>query len=284
MIKAYYMLTKPGILMGNVITTAAGFALAGKGHLDLCLFLATLIGICFVIGSACVFNNYIDRRADQRMERTKNRALAKGIISLKSAVFFGVILAIGGVITLFRYTNLLTTAIALTGFFFYVVMYSFWKYRSTYGTLIGSIAGALPPVIGYCAVTNQLNMAAFLLFAIMIFWQMPHFYAIAMFRLKDYTAAAIPVLPLKKGMHITKVHMLSYVIAFAFAPFFFLAYGYTGRIFAIVTALMGLVWLYLCIKGFKAENDARWARSMFRFSLVVIMGMSLMLAINSYIV
>ena len=284
MIKAYYMLMKPGILMGNVITTAAGFALAAKGHLDPWLFLATVIGICFVIGSACVFNNYIDRRADQRMERTKNRPLVRGIISLKSAIFFGVILALCGVATLFLYTNLLTTVIAAIGFFFYVVMYSFWKYRSTYGTLIGSIAGALPPVIGYCAISNQFDMAAFLLFAIMILWQMPHFYAIAMFRLKDYTAAAIPVLPLKKGMLVTKVHMLFYTIAFVLAPFLFLAYGYTGKIFAIATACLGLVWLYLCIKGFKAENDARWARGMFRFSLVVIMGMSFMLAINSYIV
>ncbi len=284
MIKAYYMLMKPGILMGNIIVAAAGFALASKGHLNPWLFLATVIGICFIIGSACVFNNYIDRKADQRMERTKNRPLVKGIISLKSAISFGVALALCGVATLFLYTNLLTTVIAAIGFFFYVVMYSFWKYRSTYGTLIGSIAGALPPVIGYCAISNQFDMAAFLLFAIMILWQMPHFYAIAMFRLKDYTAAAIPVLPLKKGMHITKVHMLFYVIAFALAPFLFLAYGYAGRIFAVAIALVGLVWLYLCIKGFKAENDAKWARGMFRFSLVVIMAMSFMLAINSYIV
>ncbi len=274
---------KPGILMGNVITTAGGFALAAKGHLDPWLFLATVIGLCFIIGSACVFNNYTDRSYDQKMERTKNRALVKGTISLKSALAFGILLAFGGIFVLGRYTNLLTTAIALTGFFFYVVMYSFWKYRSTYGTLVGSIAGALPPVIGYCAISNQFDMAAFLLFAIMILWQMPHFYAIAMFRLKDYTAAAIPVLPVKKGMHVTKIHMLLYTIAFALAPSLLLIFGYTGYLFVAVTTIMGLVWLYLCIKGFKAENDAKWARGMFRFSLVVIMALSFMLAVDHYI-
>ncbi len=170
----------------------------------------------------------------------------------------------------------------MTGFFFYVVMYSFWKYRSTYGTLVGSIAGALPPVIGYCAVSNQFDMGAFLLFAIMVLWQMPHFYAIAMFRLKDYAAASIPVLPVKKGMHVTKVHMLFYTIAFIPVSLSLILFGYTGYMYLAVISFVGLAWLYLCIKGFKVDNDVRWARSMFRFSLVVIMLFSLMLGINSY--
>ena len=283
MIKAYYMLTKPGILMGNIITTAGGFALASHGHFNPLLFSLTMIGLCFIIGSACVFNNYTDRHCDAKMDRTKNRALVKGIISLKAALSFGILLALLGFSTLYLYTNLLTASIALTGFFFYVVMYSFWKYRSTYGTLIGSIAGALPPVIGYCAVSYQFDMGAFLLFAIMIFWQMPHFYAIAMFRLKDYTAAAIPVLPVKKGIHVTKIHMLFYTIGFIIVSLLPIAYGYTGYAYLAVIALVGLSWLYLCIKGFKADNDARWARTMFRFSLVVIVAFSLMLGISSYL-
>jgi heme o synthase len=283
MIKAYYMLTKPGILMGNIITTAGGFALASQGNFNIVLFLLTMVGLCLIIGSACVFNNYTDRSYDAKMDRTKNRALVKGIISVKSALFFAVILAFFGFSTLYLYTNLLTASIALTGFFFYVVMYSFWKYRSTYGTLIGSIAGALPPVIGYCAVSNQFDMAAFLLFTIMVFWQMPHFYAIAMFRLKDYTAASIPVLPVKKGMHVTKVHMLFYTIGFIIVSLLPIVYGYTGYAYLAVISLVGLAWLYLCIKGFKAENDTQWARGMFRFSLVVIMAFSLMLGVSSYL-
>lgn len=270
MIRTYYLLMKPGIIFGNLITTAGGFALASKGHFDILLFLATFIGLSGVIASACVLNNYIDRESDKKMERTKNRALVRGVISGRNAIIFAIFLGLVGFLVLGIYTNILAVLIALTGFLFYVVLYSFGKYLSTFGTAIGSIAGAVPPVVGYCAVSNHLDPGAFLLFLILVLWQMPHFFAIAMYRFDDYAAASIPVLPVVKGMHKTKIRMLLYIIAFIPTTVMLTLSGYTGYAYLSVAVLLGFAWLWLCIKGFKGGNDKVWARQMFLFSLVVV--------------
>jgi len=245
MIRVYFILTKPGIVLGNIITTTAGFLLASKGHFDLWLFLATVLGLALIIASACVFNNAIDRDADEKMSRTKDRPLPRGLITAKSALLFAVILGISG-------------------------GYSLWKYRSTNATLVGSIAGAVPPVVGYVAVTNQMDAAAWILFAIVLLWQMPHFYAIAVYRIEDYLAASIPVLPTTKGMFLTKVSMSLYIVAFMVATLLLLTYGYTGIAYLVTAAVLGFAWFVLSLLGFQAKNDARWGRQMFRLSLVVI--------------
>lgn len=280
MIKTYYLLTKPGIILGNLITTAAGFALASRGDLDWRLFLPMLVGLGCVIASACVFNNYIDRDLDKKMARTQTRALARGAISGRKAILFAIALGLLGVSVLGLYTNLLATAIAALGFFVYVVLYSFWKTKKTYATLVGSISGALPPVIGYCAVSNRLDGGALLLFLILVLWQMPHFFSIAMFRLDDYSAAEIPVLPVEKGSRVTKVHMVLYIVAFTIAAGLMTAFGYTGMAYLLVAAPLGLAWLWLSVKGFKAKSDPVWARQMFRLSLIVVTALSIMISID----
>lgn len=270
MIKTYYLLTKPGIILGNLITTAAGFALMSKGHLDFWLFLTTLLGLSCVIASACVFNNYIDRNADKKMERTKNRALVQGLISGRSAIVFAILLGLCGLLVLALYTNLLTVFIVLAAFFVYVVLYSLLKYRTIYGTIIGSISGAVPPVVGYCAVSNRFDAGAIILFMIIALWQMPHFFAIAMYRFDDYVLASIPVLPIKKGINTTKIHMVLYIIAFTIAALMLTVFGYTGYTYLAVATLLGFAWLWLCIKGFNIDNNKLWARKMFLLSLVII--------------
>ncbi|HEV8051815.1 MAG TPA: heme o synthase [Parachlamydiaceae bacterium] len=272
MMKTYYMLTKPGIIMGNIVTTAAGFALASQGHFDITLFLFTLIGLGFIIASAGVFNNYIDRHMDAKMERTKNRAIPSGLVSHQNALIYASVLCVIGVGVL-SYTNLLTVGVALAGFFVYLVLYAFMKYRSFYGTLIGSIAGAVPPVVGYCAVSDRLDLAALLLFLIVVLWQMPHFFAIAIYRIDDYAAASIPVLPIEKGIYITKIHMLLYIIVFMMTALLLTVAGYTGYIYAFAVFGLSLGWLGFCLSGFTVQNDKRWARQMFVYSLVVIMGL-----------
>lgn len=281
MIKTYYMLTKPGIILGNIITTAAGFALASKGHIDYGLFLATLVGLSFIIASAGVFNNYIDRFADAKMARTRNRPLATGSIPSFNALLFASALGIIGGFVLAYFTNLLTVAIALIGFFVYLVLYAFLKYRSFYGTLVGSIAGAVPPVIGYCAVSNHLDTGALLLFLLLVLWQMPHFFAIAIYRFADYSAASIPVLPVVKGMYITKIHMFFYIIAFTATALLLTLSGYTGLLSLMTAAFLGLTWLGLCIIGFNSKNETRWAKTMFFYSLIVIMALSLTISADA---
>jgi heme o synthase len=280
MIRTYYLLTKPGIIMGNLITTASGFLLASRGHFDPLLFLATLVGLGCVIASACVFNNYIDRESDKKMARTKNRPLARGIISGKRAMFFAIFLGIVGMAALAKYTNLLAVAVALVGFIVYVVLYSFWKHRSSSATLVGSISGAVPPVVGYCAVSGRVDVGAVLFFLILVLWQMPHFFAIGMYRFNDYKAAGVPILPVTKGIQNTKVQMVLYIIAFIIAASLLLVFGYTGYIYLAVAVSLGLVWLAMGFKGFKSVNDQVWARGMFRFSLVVIMALSVVISLD----
>ena len=266
----YYLLTKPGIILGNLITVAAGFLLASKGNVDLWLFFATLIGLAFIIASACVFNNYINRQVDKKMERTKNRVLVIGLISGRNAIVFGIYLGIIGNLILLLYTNLLTVMVAGIGFFVYVILYSFWKCRTIYGTAIGSIAGATPPVVGYCAVSNHFDLGVLILFMIMILWQMPHFFAIALYHLDDYVTAEIPVLPVKKGILRTKIHMMVYILGFVLIARMLTFFNYTGYVYLIVTTGIGLTWLGFCLKGFKSNNDQLWGQQMFRLSLVMI--------------
>lgn len=266
----YYLLTKPGIILGNLFTFAAGFLLASKGVVDFQLFFATFIGLAFIMASGCVFNNYIDRQIDKKMERTKNRALVIGLISGRNAILFAIFLGIVGIATLFAYANLLTVFVASAGFVVYVVLYSLWKCRTIYGTAIGSIAGAVPPVVGYCAVSNNFDAGAFILFTMMVLWQMPHFFSIAMSHFDDYAAAGIPVLPVIKGMLRTKIHMVVYILGFILAAIMLTFFNYTGYMYLIASSCIGLLWLGMCVTGFKSDNDQLWGRNMFRLSLLMI--------------
>ncbi|MCE5317676.1 MAG: heme o synthase [Parachlamydia sp.] len=266
----YYLLTKPGIVLGNLLTMAAGFLLASKGVWYFGLFFATFMGLAFVMASACILNNYIDRQRDSKMERTKNRALARGTISGRSAILFAALLGGVGGLILLAYTNLLALSVAAVGYFVYVVLYSVWKGRTIYGTAIGSIAGAVPPAVGYCAVSNQLDGGVLILFAMLVLWQMPHFFSIAMTHFNDYVAAEIPVLPVIKGIWRTKIHMLLYILAFTFSAMLLTLFGYTGNFYLAVALVLGLTWFGLCLAGFAYQNDQLWARSMFRLSLVLI--------------
>src|SRR5579871_4902777 len=161
--KAYYYLIKPGIVYSNMLAAIAGFFLAARGNVSVSLLLALIFGLGLVIASACVFNNYFDREIDAKMDRTQNRALVQKIIHTQNALVYGFILGLLGFISLIFFTNLLTAFIGFIGFIFYVFLYTFGKRRTVYGTLIGSISGAVPPVAGYCAVTNHFDFAAFLL-------------------------------------------------------------------------------------------------------------------------
>jgi len=207
-IKYYVLVTKPRIILGNLISTGGGFFLAARGHVEMAVLLPTLIGMALVVASGCVINNCIDRNLDRKMTRTHNRVLAKGLITPGAAVLYGSLLGMAGTALLWVATNTLSVAMVLAGFTIYVGLYSlFLKRRSVYGTLIGSLAGAAPPLAGYCAVSNHFDMGALILLSIFSVWQMPHSYAIAIFRYRDYTAAAIPVLPVKRGMQAAKKHV-----------------------------------------------------------------------------
>lgn len=282
MFKNYFSLTKPGIIFGNAITVIGGFCLASRGHVNLWLLAVVLLGISLIIASGCVFNNYIDQDIDKLMERTRKRVLVQGLISGRQALIYATILGVFGALILLAMTNLLTVGIALFGLFIYVVIYSLWlKRNSIYGTFVGSISGAVPPIVGYCAVSSHFDFGALLLFLILSIWQLPHSFAIGIYRYNDYKAAKIPLLPIRHGLHVTKITMLLCVVIYVSLVLMLTIYGYTGVWYLLVNGIFGLLWAIYSIFGFSSNNnDRKWARKMFLFSIINIMVLSIMMSLD----
>lgn len=283
MVKAYYRLTKPGIIYGNTLTASAGFLFAGYKGFSFSAFFGVIIGTALVIGGACVFNNVIDRRIDAKMERTKRRALVTGLIPVSIALIYALVLTTVGFIALGLFTNALVVLIGIIGFVDYLAIYGFFKRRSTIGTLVGSVCGATPVIAGYCAATGEFNTAALLLFLIMVFWQMPHFYSIAIYRGKEYTAADIPVLPMVHGIKTAVWHISLWTVLFILANVILFTSGYAGVIYLIVMLAVGIWWLRWAFIGFSAKDKGKWARKMFGYSLIVLLTFSLMLSVNYWL-
>lgn len=271
MIKHYFQVTKPGIIFGNIFTAAGGFAVAAQGHFNPWLLLATLLDVSLVIAASCVFNNYIDRDIDALMDRTKNRELVIGVIPPWAALLYGSFLGIAGLAVLAFYTNPLTVEVAVFAAFAYVVLYSLFFKRTRWGTYVGSISGAAPPVIGYCAAGGSLDGEAAMLFLILCFWQLSHFYAITIYLIDDYAKAKIPVLPITDGIRVTKIHIVGFIVAYIFASIVFTELHYAHYLYLIVSVGLGLWWLQLAWSGFSVTDDKKWAKSVFLRSLLVMM-------------
>jgi heme o synthase len=264
-----------------LITAAAGFLLASKHQVFFRLLIETLAGIGLVIAAACVFNNYIDRGIDKKMSRTAGRAIPAGKISGTAAILYGLVLAAAGFTVLVLFTNWLVIALGAIALFFYVVLYGVGKRRSVHGTLIGSVPGAAPPAAGYLAVTNHIDSAAIILFLALVFWQMPHFYAIAMYRINDYKRAGLPVLPVKRGLQAARIQILLYIAGFTAVAAGLTIFGYTGYIYLVSILALGLYWLVSGLGGYTDARSAQWGRKLFFISLIVNLGFSLMVAVGS---
>ena len=271
MLKKYLFLTKPGILFGNFVTTLGGYLLATQGSIDLLLLIITLLGTTLVVASGCVVNNVIDQDIDHKMQRTRNRALVKKTIKPSVALVFALVLGILGFGILWFEVNAYAFLFAVIGFVVYVGFYSLWTKRTTiHQTVVGSISGASPPVIGYVAVAEQFDIAALLIFIGYALWQMPHSWAIAIYRFDDYKNAGVPILPVARSILRTKIESLIYVILFTLTMNALFIFGYTHWFYLVVLNALCIYWLYLSVIGFKAENDQIWAKKFFLFSVILI--------------
>jgi protoheme IX farnesyltransferase len=167
----------------------------------------------------------------------------------------------------------------------YVILYGWSKRHSRFGTLVGSISGAIPIVAGYLAVTNHFDAGAALLFLILVVWQMPHFYAIALYRLEDYKAANIPVWPAVKGIESTRIQIILYLILFAIVIPMLTIFGYTGIIYLVIMTIASLTWLWFGVQGFhKGVDVEKWARKLFFISLIELLLFCFLLSLSSFLV
>ena len=264
----FITLTKPGIIRSNLIAAFAGFWMASRWDIQFGLMMATLIGTVLVMASSCVFNNYFDRDMDTKMERTRNRSLPTGRLAPKVVLWYAVILGAAGLAVLFAFSGVLAGIFGAVGMFVYVVIYTLWlKRTSTWSTSVGAISGAMPPVIGYVAVTQSVDMGAVLLFALLFLWQPPHFWALGIRRVEEYRRAGFPLLPVVKGIKRTKYQMVPYLVLLIPVPILMYAYGYAGIYYLVIGLLLSAAWLYLSLKGFKAKDDEAWSKKVFIFSI-----------------
>lgn len=283
MIKDYYQLAKPGIVYGNLLAALAGFFLASHGRADLVLFLWMCLGLCLVIAAACVFNNIYDAEMDLKMARTKNRAIPSGRVPKRSAFVYGAALLLSGTAVLGFFTKPGALLAAFLGFAAYVFLYTPLKSRTVYATLIGSVAGAAPPLVGYEAVSGRFDLAAWLLFLLLVAWQMPHFYAIAIYRKADYQSAGVPVWPLARGFFAAKIQILVFIGIFMLTNAALVFYGFLAKSAGAALLFLGAWWFFKAFQGFKAAKEQLWARKLFLFSLIVLVVESLLLSISHFL-
>lgn len=282
--RSYFQLIKPGITLSNTISAAAGMLLASSMvGFDLAAALGALGGVAFVIASACVANNILDRNLDLKMKRTKGREIAAGRISLVAASLYSLVLGLIGFGLLYFLTNNLTVLLGVIAYGWYVVVYGIAKRTTPLSTIIGGVAGALPPMAGYTAVTGEVDVFAWILFALLMVWQLPHFYAISIFRFDDYKRANLPVWSVRYGTSSTKAQIFFWILIFALLAPLLTLLGATGFVYLAVMMTISLYWLAEGARYYRKLDDAQWAKRMFGISLLVLLVMCTAIALGGYL-
>ncbi|HYA00096.1 MAG TPA: heme o synthase [Candidatus Binatia bacterium] len=271
---------KPGMIAANDLTAAAGCLLASRGHVGAGVLAATLGGASLIMGFACVANNYLDRRIDGAMARTRGRPFVRGTLPAPATLVAYGAGAGAGVLVLASFANLLTAAIGGLALVFYVVLYAVAKRRSSWATLVGAVPGAAPAIAGYCAVKGRIDGPALLLFAALVLWQIPHFYAIAVYRSDEYRAARLPTMLQARGMRSTRAQMVLCMGGLVGAVAALTVVGAVGVVSLGIAGIAGLGWLAVGLRGFAAPDAAAWARRVFRVSVVVLAALSVSVALG----
>jgi len=231
----------------------------------------TLLGTAFAVASSHVFNQIIDRDVDAIMERTKDRPLAAGRISVRGAALFGVILGILALVTLAMTTNWLTVLLAFSGWFIYVVIYSYWlKRKSPWCTLMGGFSGAMPTLIGWAAVHGSLAPIPLLFFAFMTIWQSPHFFALSLYRREDYERAKLPVVVVYHGVETTLQRIVLHIPSLILCTVLLTLQGVGGLPYLLATLALGGLYLAWAVQAWRggAATSAAWGKRLFHFSYV----------------
>lgn len=274
-------LAKPRITLMVLITTAGGLALAGR--VDFWTAACTLLGTALVVGSANTLNCWLERDSDRLMTRTQNRPLPAGRLSPAIALMFGLTLGGMAIPLLTLGVNRLTGALAAIALVSYVWVYTPLKQKTPAALLIGSVPGALPPLIGWTAVTGRLEWAGIALFGVLFFWQLPHFIAIAIFRQAEYTRAGIRVLPAVRGLRVAKVHALVHSVLLLAVTVALVPLQVAGTAYLVVALALGGMMIVLSVRGFTAKAEHRWARQLFAASLVYLPLLFTALAVDALV-
>jgi heme o synthase len=265
-ISNYVDLMKPHVTVLLLGTTAAAMAIANRGFPALGLLVATLVGGAMAAGSANCINCYIDRDIDQVMGRTQRRSLPSGKVQPTQALIFGIILGVGAFVILAAFVNLLSATLACSAILFYVFVYTMGlKRTSAQNIVIGGAAGAVPVLVGWAAVTNNLSLPAIWLFAIIFYWTPPHFWALSLLIQKDYEKARIPMLPVVMGERETRKQILLYSLLLLAVTLVLFGMGAMGYIYLLSAVVLGGIMVYMAVRLLR-EKTKSWAKTLFWYS------------------
>ncbi|KTD74511.1 polyprenyltransferase (cytochrome oxidase assembly factor) [Legionella tucsonensis] len=279
----YLELCKPRVVLLMLLTVVVGMYLATPGWVSLSLLLFSLLGIGLCAGSAAAINHLVDKRIDAVMARTKKRPVASGQVSVRQALLFALIIGTLGLTVLVVFVNQLTAVLTFVTLIGYAGIYTGYLKRATsQNIVIGGLAGAAPPLLGWTAVTNQLDPQALLLVLIIFIWTPPHFWALAIYRYEEYQHAKIPMLPVTHGIAFTKLNVYLYTILLLVVSVLPFVIGMSGMFYLIGALVLGSRFLFWSHKLYRTDKPVV-AMQTFRFSIVYLMLLFVFLLFDHYL-
>lgn len=283
LIQDYLELCKPRVVSLMLLTVLVGMYLSTTNFVQMSILLPSLLGIALCAGSAAAVNHIVDKRIDRIMARTQKRPVARGRVSPKQALIFAVIIGSLGLFILSYWVNNLTAILSFFTLIGYAGIYTGYLKRTTpQNIVIGGLAGAAPPLLGWTSVTNQLDPNALLLVLIIFTWTPPHFWALAIYRYNDYKNAEIPMLPVTHGIRYTKFFILLYTLLLLVVSALPYVVGMSGVFYLISSILLGIRFLYWAIRLLNTE-DAVIAMRTFRFSIIYLLLLFIFLLVDHYL-
>ena len=277
-------LTKPRVISLLLLTAVAPMFITDRGLPPLSLVGWVLLGGFLMAGGANSINMWFDRDIDTEMGRTRLRPVPAGRISGGMALLFGITLGAVAFAILWRFANPLAAGLALAGLLFYVFIYTMWLKRWTpQNIVIGGAAGAFPPLVGWAAMTGSLDLSALYLFAIIFYWTPPHFWALALIKEQDYKRAGVPMMPVVKGAHNTKVQMLVYTLMLLPLTLLPALAGTQGVFYAVAAVLLGGRLLWYCLQLLKQTSVTPLALKMYKYSLLYLALLFVAMGVDRYL-
>ena len=281
--RAYYALTKPRVVSLIVFTAIIGMFLATPGMVPPQILLAGTLGIALVAGAAAAINCLVEQKVDAVMQRTRARPLPRGELTSSQTLVFSGVIGGAGLWILAHYANLLTMWLTLATFVGYAVIYTVvLKPATPQNIVIGGASGAMPPVLGWAAVTGEVSTEAALLFLIIFAWTPPHFWSLALYRTEEYAKAGLPMLPVTHGKEYTRLQVLLYTIILFGASLLPFAIGMSGILYLVAAAVLGGAFLYYAVRIYVAYSDALAQRT-FRFSIAYLAALFAALLVDHYV-
>ena len=279
---SFFALCKPRVTALIVFTAIIGMFLATPGMVPLQILLAGTIGIAMASGAAAAFNHLVEQKIDAKMARTRGRPLPTGKINSKQTFVFASIVALVGLSTLYFFVNPLTMWLTFATFLGYAVVYTiFLKPATPLNIVIGGLSGAMPPALGWAAVTGVVSAEAWILVLIIFAWTPPHFWALALYRREEYAKSGLPMLPVTHGEMYTRLHILLYTIILVAVTLIPFAMRMSGIIYLVSVLILDAIFMGYAIKLYKTYTD-ELAKSTFNYSILYLMLLFLALVIDHY--